>query len=64
MKKSKRLRLRHFNVEEKTKIITRHLTAFDEPQARKIAEATACFTFNMLDELVSALHIIAEGNFY
>ncbi len=57
---------RHYSIEEKTNIIAKELgpgpEEYIKPCARKIAEATECFTFLMLDDLVKALRLIAKGN--
>ena len=54
----------HFSIEEKTNLIVKALGQpdFNRPYARKIAEATDCFTFMMLDSLLVALTLIAKGN--
>ena len=54
----------HYDIEEKTNIISKALRqpGFNRPNARTIAEATDCFTFMMLDDLVQAFRKIAKGN--
>jgi hypothetical protein len=49
----------HYTVDEKTEIIENNIS--DSANARKIAEATGCFTFVMLNDLIKALQKIRKG---
>ena len=53
--------MKHFNLDEKTNIISNRLIFYDLETARDIAEHIDQFDFDDLKDLIEAISIIARG---